>query len=79
MMLTGITIALAAMAVAALSRPEPLERTIVNNALFGLILPSGYGLDSMNWLPSGSLNNANVPHGSFWGGMMKSTPRATSS
>src|SRR3989442_15719819 len=39
----------------------------------------GYGVESMNWLPSGSLNNANVPHGCFWGGETKSTPRATSS
>ena len=38
-----------------------------------------YGVESMNWLPSGSLNSANVPHCSFRGGVTNSTPRATSS
>ena len=31
-----------------------------------------------NWFPSGSLKIANVPHGSFFGRPVNSTPRAVS-
>jgi hypothetical protein len=42
--------------------------------------PTAYrAVDITNWLPSGSLKVANVPHGSFFGGPVNSTPRADSS